>query len=464
MAAEGHDDVFRAFEDTGMVLGMHTFLPSFGMAHPLGDEFLFAPGDLFPHAGVDGQTFSFVHEMQSWLAQVLLSGFLDRYDRLKMAIYESNAEWLTVVLENADRVFKLYASERPAKSDRLPSEAFYEQCVIGFESDEISVFRQWKEYEDIGIWASDAYHIDGADAWSAISSMTASGVPERCSGQADGGKCPTVLRHRAEGVHQRGARPDRPSAMVSAGYRARQVGRSCRPSPRERRQAQGAGARLRDPVGQAYGAHAGAPRRDGRRVGPSGRILMAGVVDIDSHVFEPAAVWDDYIPPADRELAIRAFHYRLDREGNEAIVLNGRPARSMNRSKIVRQAVWRPGMRPEDIGRLDPRMFQPLNPGASDPKARLADLDLMGIAQQVVFPTLFGEYLPQVTDPEAAVVLARAYNDWVADFAAAGEGRLYVAAILPMQRPDLALAELERIAAKGLKTVMIRPSFYKLDG
>lgn len=78
---------------------------------------------------------------------------------------------------------------------------------------------------------------------------------------------------------------------------------------------------------------------------------MAGVVDIDSHVFEPPAVWDDYIPPADRELAIRAFHYRLDREGNEAIVLNGRPARSMNRSKIVRQAVWRPGMRPEDIGR-----------------------------------------------------------------------------------------------------------------
>jgi predicted TIM-barrel fold metal-dependent hydrolase len=174
----GYDDVFRAFEDSGMVLGMHTFLPSFGMTHPLGDEFLFAPGDLFPRAGVDGQTFSFVHEMQSWLVQVLLSGFLDRYNRLKMAIYESNAEWLTAVLENTDRVFKLYANERPVKSDRLPSEAFYDQCVIGFESDETSVFRQWGEYENIGIWASDAYHIDGADAWSAIRNMTASGVPE----------------------------------------------------------------------------------------------------------------------------------------------------------------------------------------------------------------------------------------------------------------------------------------------
>jgi predicted TIM-barrel fold metal-dependent hydrolase len=190
---------------------------------------------------------------------------------------------------------------------------------------------------------------------------------------------------------------------------------------------------------------------------------MDGIIDIDSHVFEPAAIWDDYVPAADRALATRAFHHSLDRDGNEAVTLNGHAARSMNRSKIVRQAVWRPGMLPEDIGRLDAGVFHPLNPGASDPKARLVDLDLMGIAHQVVFPTLFGEYLPQVTDPDAAVILARAYNDWIADFAAAGEGRLHAAAILPMQRPDLALAELERVAAKGIGAVMIRPSFYKLQ-
>jgi predicted TIM-barrel fold metal-dependent hydrolase len=190
---------------------------------------------------------------------------------------------------------------------------------------------------------------------------------------------------------------------------------------------------------------------------------MAGVVDIDSHVFEPAAIWDDYVPSGERARATRAFHHSLDGEGNEATILNGRPARSLNRSKIVRQAVWRPGMRPEDIGSLDPHIFHPLNPGAADPKARLADLDLMGIAHQVVFPSLFGEYLPQVADPEAAVVLARAYNDWVADFAAAGDGRLHAVAILPMQSPDLASAELERVAARGLGAVMIRPSFYQLE-
>ncbi len=171
-----YDVVFRAFEETGMVLGMHTF-PAPGMPHPLGPEYITSPGELFTWAGTNSQTFSFIHEMQVWLSQVLLSGFLDRYPRLKMAIFESNAEWLPYVLESCDRTFKLYANQRQGTGDRLPSEAFYQQCVISFESDEIAVFRQWKQFESIGIWASDAYHHDGADSWSAIRNMTANGVP-----------------------------------------------------------------------------------------------------------------------------------------------------------------------------------------------------------------------------------------------------------------------------------------------
>jgi uncharacterized protein len=179
MAGGGdYDEVFRAFEDSGMVLGMHTF-PAPGVAHPLGEDYICSPGELFSRAGTDSQTFSFIHEMQSWLAQVLLSGFLDRYDRLKMAIFESNAEWLPYALDTTDRLFKLYASERGGKkSDRLPSEAFAEQCVISFESDEKGVFRQWDRFEDIGIWASDAYHHDGADVWGGMRNMEAAGTPQ----------------------------------------------------------------------------------------------------------------------------------------------------------------------------------------------------------------------------------------------------------------------------------------------
>ncbi|HEY7105526.1 MAG TPA: amidohydrolase family protein [Acidimicrobiia bacterium] len=171
-----YDEVFRAFEETGMVLGMHTF-PAPGQPHPLGRDYLTSPGDLFTMAGTDSQTFSFIHEMQVWVAQVLLSGFLDRYPDLKMAVFESNAEWLPYTLESCDRLWKLYARERGFTGDRLPSEAFMQQAVISFESDETGVFRQHDVFENIGIWASDAYHHDGADVWSGMRNMTEAGVP-----------------------------------------------------------------------------------------------------------------------------------------------------------------------------------------------------------------------------------------------------------------------------------------------
>lgn len=171
------DQVFRAFEETGMVLGMHTF-PAPAFPHPLGPDYLASPGELFTRAGVDSQTFSFIHEMQVWLTQVLLSGFLDRYPRLKMAVFESNATWLPSMLTACDRLFKLYARERGTAGARLPSEAFVEQCVISFESDEDDVFRQWDDFENVGIWASDAYHHDGADSWSAMRRMAKAGVPQ----------------------------------------------------------------------------------------------------------------------------------------------------------------------------------------------------------------------------------------------------------------------------------------------
>jgi predicted TIM-barrel fold metal-dependent hydrolase len=190
---------------------------------------------------------------------------------------------------------------------------------------------------------------------------------------------------------------------------------------------------------------------------------MADVIDIDSHVYEPPSIWEDYIASGERDAAKAAFHHTIDAQGTRTTLLNSAPAKDLNRSKIVRQAAWRPGMSVEEVGGLDPNEFHPLNPGASDPRARLRDLDAMGVAQQIVFPTLFGEYLPQVTDEAAAVSLARGYNDWVWDFASEGDGRLHPVAVLPLQRPESAVAELERAAAKGFGAVMFRPSFYKLN-
>ena len=186
---EVFDEVFRTFEETGVCLGMHTFPagPWPAGSRTAGPGTLVSPGEYLGRAGIDTQTLSFIYEMQTWLAQVLLGGVLDRYPNLKMLVFESNSQWLPYMLEHCDRLFKLYRNERRVEAKRLPSEAFYAQCAISFESDEVQTMRQWEQFEDIGIWASDAYHHDGADSWSAIREIRALGVPEPVQAELMGG-------------------------------------------------------------------------------------------------------------------------------------------------------------------------------------------------------------------------------------------------------------------------------------
>lgn len=180
------DDLFRTFEETGVVLGMHTF-PAHHPPRTAGPGMLASPGELVAYAGADSQTLSFIFEIQVWLAQVLLCGFLDRYPRLKMAVFESNSQWLPAFLATCDRLFELYRNERKWNAQRLPSDAFHEQCVISFESDEEPTMRQWETFREVGIWASDAYHHDGADSWSAIRAMRKIGVPDDVQAKLLGG-------------------------------------------------------------------------------------------------------------------------------------------------------------------------------------------------------------------------------------------------------------------------------------
>jgi uncharacterized protein len=196
-AARGFDGLYRAFEDTGVVLGMHTF-PAAAPHRTAGPGKLASPGELLLHAGCDSQTLSFVFEAQTWLAQVLLGGFLDRYSKLTMAVFESNSQWLPGMLEHCDRLFRLYANERRTRARRLPSEAFDAQCVISFEGDEEPTIRRWKRFEDIGIWSSDAYHHDAADAWRAITTMRDAGVPEAVQAKLMGGNARRAYRIEAK--------------------------------------------------------------------------------------------------------------------------------------------------------------------------------------------------------------------------------------------------------------------------
>jgi predicted TIM-barrel fold metal-dependent hydrolase len=186
---------------------------------------------------------------------------------------------------------------------------------------------------------------------------------------------------------------------------------------------------------------------------------MSAVIDVDTHVWEPAEVWEKYVDREYRVVARTAFWHDVDARGIETTILNGRRARTLKRSGINRQACWRPGMTPDSIGQLDPDIEHPVTPGASDASARLRDMDAMGVDQALLFPTLFAEHFPLVENPDAASALARAYNDWLVDFVAADRRRLLPVAVLPMQAPSFAVRELERVAKRGFRAAFIRPVF-----
>jgi predicted TIM-barrel fold metal-dependent hydrolase len=184
------------------------------------------------------------------------------------------------------------------------------------------------------------------------------------------------------------------------------------------------------------------------------------VVDLDTHVYEPSAIWETYLDRDYRVLARSAFWHEVDEQGIEVTVLNGQRARTLRRSGVNRQACWQPGLTPEEIGRLDPDVRHPITPGAADPAARLRDMDAMGVDRALLFPTLFAEHFPLVDNPDVAWALARAYNDWVLDFARADARRLVPAAVLPMQEPSFAVREIARVAQKGCRAAVIRPVFH----
>ncbi len=169
------------------------------------------------------------------------------------------------------------------------------------------------------------------------------------------------------------------------------------------------------------------------------------VFDSDSHVVEPREVWEKYLEPEYRTLGKFAL-WREEGEYNSYLKVNGKMFRDTMNCNIPRHAIWRPGMTWDQVGDLDPNRRHAMNEGASNPQARLRDMDAMGVDQTFLYPTWFAEGFHLVEDPDVAYALARAYNNWIADFCKAASDRLFAAAMIPLQNMDYAATELRRIS------------------
>ncbi|MDO8434608.1 MAG: amidohydrolase family protein [Candidatus Binatus sp.] len=183
------------------------------------------------------------------------------------------------------------------------------------------------------------------------------------------------------------------------------------------------------------------------------------VFDGDSHVVEPPELWTKYLEPEYRTLGKSALWREQGKLGSY-LKVNGKVFRDTMNSKIPRHAIWKPGMTWEQVGELDPDVHHAVSAGASNPEARLKDMDAMGVDQALLYPTWFAEGFHLVEDPDIAYPLARAYNDWIADFCKRAPDRLFAASMIPLQNIDYAIEELRRTAKiPCFRAAFIRPMF-----
>jgi predicted TIM-barrel fold metal-dependent hydrolase len=175
------------------------------------------------------------------------------------------------------------------------------------------------------------------------------------------------------------------------------------------------------------------------------------------HVMEPADLWQRYMDPA-WEHAAPVGLTEIERD---------------MRVKVKNSVMLRLGrMRPRAQGRpwtaAQDSAFVHAEERGWDPKSQVVAMEMEHLDSAVLFPSrgLFVLSLqsadhvgPNGLEPELASAIARAYNDWMADFVAGCErpGRVFGAAMLAPHDVPGAVDELARNVERGFKAAFLVP-------
>ena len=190
------------------------------------------------------------------------------------------------------------------------------------------------------------------------------------------------------------------------------------------------------------------------------------IVSVDDHVIEPPHLFERWLPARYRELGPKS-----QRKGIARTTLHGgsdyrfefsddAPKADMwvYEDLIVplRKNIASAGFPREEMS-LTSLTYDEIRPGCFDPVERLKDMDVNHTEASLCFPTFprfCGQTFNEANDKEVALACVKAYNDWmVEEWCGDSKGRLIPLIIIPLWDVDLAVAEIERNAARGVRAV-----------
>jgi predicted TIM-barrel fold metal-dependent hydrolase len=180
------------------------------------------------------------------------------------------------------------------------------------------------------------------------------------------------------------------------------------------------------------------------------------LIDSDTHLFEPAGMWREYVDPADRDVAL---HMATDDLGYTWLMFGDR--------RLSLGGPHRPGD-VDGIGVFRQRLMDGLpaefdleefTSDYSNPQARLLQLERAGFDASIMFPNYGISWeRPLEHDLRATLANMTAWNRWIVEIAAQGGGRLYPVAHLSLRDLDWLEAQLATLADGGIRLGLISPS------
>jgi predicted TIM-barrel fold metal-dependent hydrolase len=178
------------------------------------------------------------------------------------------------------------------------------------------------------------------------------------------------------------------------------------------------------------------------------------VFDADLHISEPPDLWQRYIEPKYRDRApVLAPTIGDFREMN--LLIDGKAVTPSGKH----DKVWGFSTKcAHHFGRYE--LFMDYERRGWGPDTEIDAMDAEGIDTAVLFPTA-GLCVPaqEYDDNGFALAIARAYNDWLAEFCAYCPERLYGAAMVMPHDIGATVAEVRRAKRElGFKGIYIRPN------
>lgn len=173
------------------------------------------------------------------------------------------------------------------------------------------------------------------------------------------------------------------------------------------------------------------------------------IVSVDDHISEPPDMFNKHLTGDDLASAPQ-FHTTAN--GANYWTYQGMTMTSVGLNAVV-------GRVPEEYG-MEPQSLEQVRKGCYDPKARIDDMNVNGIAASLNFGSVGGfdgsRCFHKAPDLKLAAKHLRAYNDWhILEWCGYDRGRFIPCGLLPTWDMAATVAEIKRIAAMGCTSVSL---------